>query len=541
MLDEIYPKSMRAMFTNRESELKQLHFFKNELLTGRQKNVCILAPRRHGKSMLIKEFILKNMKDKNVLLSYVNLEPIVTTPYDFAIKFVGTINYQIFGEKREYLEYLTRDALITKNVPPTLKNHLHMMYTELEKASPNPSHILTLAFSYPYQIAKTLDKKMMLSLDEFQEIIALRKQKGVGNPLSLFREYFSTDNVSYILAGSIVSILESIFSDASSPLFAQAEKMYLKPFTREATAELVDKSLTVKNHAMKSMIYKYSAGHPFYIYHITKRIQMLHELQELKISPELVKTAFIIETLSVEGKIYDLCDYIYGISLSKARYYAPLKSILNILTVEEGLNQSEVARKLRLSQGATKEYLNELVKLGLIAESEKKYYYQDLVLKYWVAYVQKGLELGGFPSKKDLMAFVKELDEKFQKTSSELGKAKEYEFKVKLEEKYVLALKRYVTSDGQIEFDLVGEKEGVVYIFEIKWRNRPVSVKDVLGFAGKVEQSSFAARKKKLFVVSKSGFDTKVFDVAEKYKIICLDRNISKIDDGTKDVNKKSN
>jgi len=44
-----------------------------------------------------------------------------------------------------------------------------------------------------------------------------------------------------------------------------------------------------------------------------------------------------------------------------------------------------------------------------------------------------------------------------------------------------------------------------------------------------------------LFVVSKSGFDTKAFDVAEKYKIICLDRNISKIDDGTKDVNKKSN
>ena len=62
---------------------------------------------------------------------------------------------------------------------------------ELEKAKPSSSYILTLAFSYPKEIAKKTNKNIMLILDEFQEITALKKQKNVGNPLSLFREFFS--------------------------------------------------------------------------------------------------------------------------------------------------------------------------------------------------------------------------------------------------------------------------------------------------------------------------------------------------------------
>ena len=529
MLDEIYPKSMRSVFTNRESELKQIYFFKSELVAGRQKNLCIMGPRRHGKSMLIKEFILRSKNDKDVLMPYINLESLVTTPYDFTVKFVGVINYQIASGKQNYFECLTKDALITTNLPSPLKNHLQKIYRELEKASPNPSYLLTLAFAYPRQVSKILNKKMMLFLDEFQEIIILGKQKNVGNPLSLFREHFSLEDTSYVLAGSIVSMLEYIFSNADSPLFAQAEKMYLKPFTREATSALVDKTLKLKDPLIKDIIYRYSAGHPFYICHITKRIQMLHDIQGIEIKPELVKEAFIIESLSVEGKIYDLCDYIYRISLSKARYYAPLKSILNILASEERLNQSQIARKLRLSQGATKEYLNELVKLGIIAEEGNRYYYQDPVLKYWVAYVQRGIELGGFPNKKDLIGLIKELDEKFQKVSSELSKAKEYEFKARLEEKFDVKLKHYSSSDGQIELDLIGEKKDDMYIFEIKWRNKSINIKDIIGFVGKVEKSSFASKKKKLFVISKSGFDKKAFETAKKHRVICLDKNINRI------------
>lgn len=529
MLDDVYPKSTQVLFTNRENQLQHLHFFKKELQDGRPKNVCIFGSRRLGKSMLMKEFIVRNKKDTSVLMPYINIEPIVTTPHDFAIKFVGTLNYQLFGKEQNYLEYLTKESLLIKDIPQPLQNHLQRIYKELEKAVSNPSYLLTLSFSYPALITKTLNVKMMLFLDEFQEILTLGKQKNVGNPLSIFREYFTADTLSYVLAGSIVSALESIFSDEHSPLFAQAEKMYLPAFTREATKELIKKILLLQDPLIINALYTYSIGHPFYIYHLTKRMNMLQNLQEQDISVDLVKQAFIIETLSVEGKIYDLCDYLYRISLSRARYYAPLKSILNILAVEEGLNQSQIARKLRLSQGATKEYLNELVKIGFLNESDNYYFYKDAVLKYWIAYVQKGIELGGLPNKKDLLSLLHDLEEKFQKTSTELGRTKEYEFKVKLEEKIGTQFNRYITADGQIEFDLFGKKKDVVYIVEVKWRNKAVTVKDINIFLDKIQRSEFSQKKKTILLLSKSGFETKALKNAKKHNIICLDKHMNEI------------
>ncbi|MCX6666414.1 MAG: restriction endonuclease [Euryarchaeota archaeon] len=122
-----------------------------------------------------------------------------------------------------------------------------------------------------------------------------------------------------------------------------------------------------------------------------------------------------------------------------------------------------------------------------------------------------------------------ELHEKYVKASTELGKAKEYEFKVKLETKFTVPLNQYMTSDGQIEFDLVGKKKDVAYIVEIKWRNKPVNIKDILTFHTKVQKSDFESQKKRLFVLSKSGFDKKAIELAKKQNIICLDAEMNEI------------
>jgi hypothetical protein len=80
-----------------------------------------------------------------------------------------------------------------------------------------------------------------------------------------------------------------------------------------------------------------------------------------------------------------------------------------------------------------------------------------------------------------------------------------------MEEKFGLTLDNY--NKGSIEFDLVGEKEGTVYIFEIKWRNRAASYKDVKKLMEKVELSEFAPGDKKLFFLSRAGFT----ESAEKF------------------------
>ncbi len=80
-----------------------------------------------------------------------------------------------------------------------------------------------------------------------------------------------------------------------------------------------------------------------------------------------------------------------------------------------------------------------------------------------------------------------------------------------MEEKFGLTLDNY--NKGSIEFDLVGEKEGTVYIFEIKWRNRATSYKEMKKLMEKVELSEFASADKKLFFLSRAGFT----ESAEKF------------------------
>jgi len=80
-----------------------------------------------------------------------------------------------------------------------------------------------------------------------------------------------------------------------------------------------------------------------------------------------------------------------------------------------------------------------------------------------------------------------------------------------MEAKFGLSLDNYYKDS--IEFDLVGEKEGTVYIFEIKWRNRAASYNDVKKLLENVKLSEFASGDKKLFFLSRAGFT----ESAEKF------------------------
>jgi len=55
-----------------------------------------------------------------------------------------------------------------------------------------------------------------------------------------------------------------------------------------------------------------------------------------------------------------------------------------------------------------------------------------------------------------------------------------------------------------VEFDFLGEENKVVYVVEIKWRNKPASYRDVANFVDKVKKAGIDAVK--LYFISKSGF-----------------------------------
>lgn len=142
-----------------------------------------------------------------------------------------------------------------------------------------------------------------------------------------------------------------------------------------------------------------------------------------------------------------------------------------------------------------------------------------MVLRYWVAYISRGIEADGFPTTENLQRLVADLSERFARTSTQLGRAKESEVREllrRLAGRSVLGsyfgqeqavqvpafarVEPYRSRDGQIEVDALAEN-GEKWVVEVKWRLKRVGrgeLEELLSIA-----ESLGAR---AWCVSQAGF-----------------------------------
>jgi hypothetical protein len=104
-----------------------------------------------------------------------------------------------------------------------------------------------------------------------------------------------------------------------------------------------------------------------------------------------------------------------------------------------------------------------------------------------------------------------------------VGIAKEYELKYALEKFLGFHLDKYLKDD--IEFDLVGVNDDIVYIFEIKWRTKETGYSDIEKFIAKTTASEFAKHPRKLILISRRGFTRQATEYAKSKKIILVTQN----------------
>jgi hypothetical protein len=70
--------------------------------------------------------------------------------------------------------------------------------------------------------------------------------------------------------------------------------------------------------------------------------------------------------------------------LHRARGYGACKSVLRVLAHEQGLNLTEVSRRLDRTPGSTRDYLRWLEEVDLVVSRDKRYFYVDPILRLWV-------------------------------------------------------------------------------------------------------------------------------------------------------------
>ncbi len=516
LINDIYARDKQELFTNRKKELSLIDLTIDDFLKkGIRKHLAFLGLRRIGKSLVLFEYIKRNKK--GVIISHIDLKKTSMEPQFFVVEYIKKILQWVLDEKDE-------DILVLANKfkNEDIFNQLNNFLRDLKER--DNLRLVNFALSFPEIISKTLNKKIVVCIDEFQEILGMDKYKGIDSIVDIFRTALqSQSNTLYFLTGSLITTMEKICLEDKSALFLHFGKIInLNNFTKEDSFELIKKifkreGIETPPEGILLQILKISQGHVFYLTIISEKLIELKKLFGLAINESLVKKAFLIELTDKNARLYNYFNYIFENSLERARGKASLKSILLKMAERERVTVSELCSDLNKESGEMQTLLKRLMETDLIIKKERYYFYRDGLLRKWVRAFYLGSDIDTNTTIRSIEELLSQLEEKYLRVSAELGKAKEYEWKVLLEDKFGIELNNY-NKEG-IEFDLVGKKDDIFFIFEIKHRNKLTNYQDIKEFLDKIKSSEFKDKKKKLFFISKSGFTEEAKKQIHKNKI----------------------
>ena len=513
----LYPDELRRLFTNREEELHVLETYCQGLLEGAPfPYISLFGTRRIGKSLLLKEFVARTLeRAMPVLPVYLDLEGQCASAEGFATAYIGSVCYWYFTRGQSSLwDYLEPAALpgLVAGKSRVAERAVRGLLQERQALRPDRQRLLRLAFAFPQDLAQEAGLKVIMILDEFQELRYLQNLPDTRNLLALFRSFTqSQGDVAYFLAGSAVAVMHRLMADPASPLFVQFAQVPLAGFQRDDTATLLRKLLPrlpaePQRDEVADEVHFLTQGHPYYITILGERLRL--QAPERPLDRDAVRRAFVAETLSPTGRLYEFCRYVYDLSLQKARGYTALKAVLDVLAAEDGLSAAEVARHLRVSHAAASEYLRWLVEVDLLLTTtegggrkpRKRYFYRDPVLRYWVAMVTRGVEVPPSTPPVDLPQLLDHLERLYQQTATQLGLAKESQVRELLRSfagqtvdgalfglsgglalPTFIRVEPYVAPDNAYELDALAEGDER-WAVEVKWRSRRADYNDLTAF-----------------------------------------------------------
>jgi len=553
VLDYIYPEEEQRFFTDREHHLELLTLSKTLLTEGIRKHLALSGFRRVGKTVILKEFLRRHLLEEaesHVAVAYLDLPRLAFTPEAFATQYIGSILYWLLerddtltstgGKVGPYFDPAFQLTAVGRWSDRALSEYLYAFNQELQKEKPGQHLLLEMAFNWPETWAQALDRHVVLILDEFPDILALNNYPQIKSVVALFRAVLqSQSRVCYVVAGSMISLMERIFLRADSPLFVHFQLETVGPFGRDDSQDLAHKRLASMEPAVPpevlAAVYQVTRGHPFYIYATTMRVLEMVSLLQKPLSPQTVQEAFVLETLSTTGRIYNLCRYVLEDSLQRTRGETMPQAVLQVLARETGgLTLTQVARALKRPTGAIRQVLNWLMEVDLVQQrADKTYVFRDPVLQLWVAYYYAGLELTGMPRQRVLDQLVAELMEKYQRAATELGVAKESQVRELLHhfagqevDGDLLSLSGrirlpafhrvapYRSDDGQMEVDALADGDER-WAVEIKWRGRLAGVKELQKLL--VAARSLSAQP---WFISRAGFTPEAEEFARREGIM---------------------
>jgi len=334
------------------------------------RNIAIIGPRGSGKTRIMESLCWRHKDDIETI--YINVRDIVGLPELFASDFVGRIVMESSRKKEE-----VKGASFPLNIRSLKKNH------PFDFKDNRVKDLFFRAIFYPESYGGS--NKKIIFLDDFEYIDSLKNFKGFGQiDLEILRSILMQKNSFYVISINAVDKADIFFTPEIEKTLKRWKIFNLKPFSFRLSRELAYSLTGWGDSRFLDDVCLIAEGNPGYIHQIIASLEYDISFDSYDYSHEYF-AVIVAETLKKkDGRLYLYLNDIFSSSLSKVRGNTSLISCLKILSHEEGLILKDISERMYRSPQSIKDYLDWLIKSGLVVKKEKSYRIRDTLMKFWI-------------------------------------------------------------------------------------------------------------------------------------------------------------
>ena len=380
-------------FINRQNELDELVLSAQRLKDKSRSWYAILGQRKIGKSSLIKEF--SSRVSEEYLCVEVDCWNVTRNAYDFFIEYiVQLIDSYLLKASLAASTGLLKPVLFDTNELAMVSAKLQMLSLDAInkglsllrqlKRREVSSHLFEAVIDLPQLFSIETGEKLIVILDEFQELRNLSKFKVIkeelGEIFPLLRSCWQNhDNVNYTISGSKITMLRELLFDIDEPFYQHFHLLTLKEFSREDVFLLLQrlsaeggKEIPV---AICEKIVSILGGNPFYLQVVGEEL-----CKEEQIDEDAVKCVLFELLFNRTGRLSIYFQNLFERVVSSS---SVLESAL--LCLSEPKSLTEIAKELEMPTGTANAIIGRLLKEDVIVKTDdKQYLIPDKAFALWL-------------------------------------------------------------------------------------------------------------------------------------------------------------
>ncbi len=232
-------------FHNRHRELATLTSAVERLRQGTPAWIAVIGSRKIGKTSLVTE-LARRVSDATLLFVILDVfEVAPPSPEVFRLYAFRAVDRVLAVEVGESLERLARQPAAYRRALQACPNwsrlpaELRGDLAELAETTCDQAFVRT-CLELPERLAAALGLRLVVAIDEFQELAALTTQRHGFDPFPLMRSVWQRhEHVGYIVSGSSRSMLAELLTAKRAPFLQHFATLDLGPFSHEDAVGLL--------------------------------------------------------------------------------------------------------------------------------------------------------------------------------------------------------------------------------------------------------------------------------------------------------------